>query len=102
MRSEVVAVDGLDHANDAIRIRGAGQDGNPTGSGQADGGPAVPKLVTPKELRGAKENDGSVCCQPSSMRGCLSFQVEAEGLDVLGCDLGRRALRSKFAHPAAV
>ena len=84
VRREVVAVDGLDHADEAVRIWGASQDCNRTGSGQANKGTAVPSLVASKELRRAKQHDGSVCSQSSRS---LSSQVEAEGLNMLGSDV---------------
>ena len=42
VRREVVAVDGLDHTKETVRIRGTSQDGDPAGSGQANSGSAVP------------------------------------------------------------
>ena len=50
VRREVVAVDGLDHTDEAVRMRGTSHDGYPAGSGQANSGTAVPQLVAAKEL----------------------------------------------------
>ena len=49
VRREVVAVDGLNHTDEAVRVR-ATNDGDPAGSGQANSGTAVPKLIAAKEL----------------------------------------------------
>ena len=37
-----------------------------------------------------KQNDGRMCGETSRMRECLSPQVEAQGLDMLGSDVSRR------------
>ena len=88
MSSEVVAVDGLDHADEPVRVW-PGKHGHAARACKADGGAAVAKLVTPQEFGGTKENDAGVGCEASSMRERFSTEVLPEGLDVLRGDLGR-------------
>ena len=67
VRSVVVAVDSLDHADESVGVRGTSHDGHPAGARQADSGAAVAELITAKELGGAEEDDGCVRSQPRSV-----------------------------------
>ena len=59
----IVAIDGLDHPDEAIGIGGASYDSDTMGAGQTDSGSAVAGLITAKELGRAEEDDGCVRSQ---------------------------------------
>ena len=66
VRSVVVAVDGLDHVDESVGVRGTSHDGHHAGARETHSGAAVAKLITAKELGGAEEDDGSVRSQPAA------------------------------------
>ena len=67
VRSVVIAVDCLEHADESVGVRGTSQDGHPARARQTHSGAAVAELITAKELGGAEEDDGCVRSQPSSV-----------------------------------
>ena len=64
--SVVVAIDCLDHPDEAIEIWWASNDGDTTGAGQANSGSAVAKLFAAEELGGAKEDDAVCAVSPAA------------------------------------
>ena len=83
----IVAIDGLDHPDEAIGIGGTSHDSDTTGAGQTDSGSAVAGLITAKKLRRTKEDDGRVRSQACRVGQGFCPQIEAKGLDVQGSDL---------------
>ena len=67
VRSVVIAVDCLEHADESVGVRGTSHDGHPARAREANSSAAVAKLVTAKELGGAEEDDGCVRSQPRSV-----------------------------------
>ena len=85
--SVVVAIDGLDHPDEAVQVKGASNDGDTTGAGQANSSTAMAELIAAQELGRAKENDGCVRSKSGRVGQGFCPEVGSKGLDMPGSNL---------------